>query len=256
MLAAAAAATNATNGPTPPPPPIPAAATRLDQTDVPLSWTTEKIGLGVNVSGDGTTASRNASGSSAQCANTWMQGGRSPLVWTVALELTEVLPSTTVGIVGRNYFPSDWSEPLTSCSHAIVLECGTGRVMMRGSRTGFVLKPLTNGARLNMIMDMQTQELTIELLGSSPGQILSSVNVDGIPAEVTLVAGFCAGGAQSVRVVGCTSEKPEMKLLGKLRKDLWDEDNKVEPLPLNVKKERGLQQQQENIAKMAASLDM
>ena len=60
--------------------------------------------------------------------------------------------------------------------------------------------------------------------------------------------------AQRVRIVGCKSEKPEMVLMGKLRKDLWDDDNVQTPLPLNVKKERGeLQQQQAEIA-VAASL--
>ena len=48
-----------------------------------------------------------------------------------------------------------------------------------------------------------------------------------------------------------------MKLLGKLKKDLWDEDNKVEPLALNVKKvEPTLLQAQQNEAKVAQSLDM
>ena len=28
-----------------------------------------------------------------------------------------------------------------------------------------------------------------------------------------------------MRIVGCKSEKPEMVLTGKLRKDLWDDEN-------------------------------
>ncbi len=238
------------------PPLAPEVPARLEQTRVPLAWTSEKVGPAVNVSGDGATASRSASGCSAQLTTEWMQGGRNPHVYTVALALDAVLPDTLIGIVGRNYWPSDWSEPLAKSTHSIVLECGTGRFFVKGKATSFMLKPLSSGARLNLTLDMQIQELTLELLGTSPGQILSSVTIENIPAEVTLAAGFCAGGPQSVRVVGCTREKPEMKLLGKLKKDLWDDDNKVEPLPLNVKKERGLQQQQENIAKMAASLDM
>ena len=57
----------------------------------------------------------------------------------------------------------------------------------------------------------------------------------------------------SVRLVGCTSEKPEMALLGKFRKDLWDDDNVQTPLVLNVKnKERGPGQLQANMEKYAA----
>jgi hypothetical protein len=87
--------------------------------------------------------------------------------------------------------------------------------------------------------------------------MLPFLAIEAVPAEVTLVVGFCAGGPQSVRVVACTKELPEMKLLGKLKKDLWDEDNKVEPLALNVKKvEPTLLQAQQNEAKVAQSLDM
>jgi len=234
----------------PPPPP------RLELTRVNLLWTTEKIGPGVNVSGDGTTASRSASGGGVQLTNEWMTGGRDPHVYTIAVVLEDVLPETTIGIVGRNFWPSEWAEPLTKSNHAVVLECGTGRFSVKGKSTSFLLKPLTRGAKLNLTLDMQVQELTVDLLGTSPGQIVSSVTVENIPAEVTLAVGFGAGGPQCIRVVGCTMEKPEMKLLGKLKKDLWDEDNKVEPLPLNMKKERGMLQQQQNIANMALSLEM
>ena len=231
-------------------------AARLDRVRLPLVWTTEKLGQGVNVSADGATASRQASGWSAQLGNEWMQGGRHPRIYTVALVLDNVLPETTIGIVGRNFFPSDWCEPLRASRHAIVVECGSGRFSVKGKSTSFVMRPLTNGARLQLTLDMQLQELTVELLGDGPGVITSSLTVEGIPAEVALCVGFCAGGPQSVRIIGCTSEKPEMLLLGKLQKDLWDEDNRIEPLPLNAKKERGMLQQQQNIAKMAAQLGL
>jgi len=235
---------------------LPAAPARLEQTRVPLAWASEKVGPAVNVSGDGMTASRSASGCGVQLTNEWMRGGRDPHIYTIALALDTVLPGTTIGIVGRNYWPSDWAEPLEKSHHAIVLECSSGHFYIKGKSTSFMLKPLTSGARLNLTLDMQVQEMTIDLVGTQPGQILSSMSIEKIPAEVTLAVGFCAGGAQSVRVIGCTMEKPEMKLLGKLKKDLWDEDNKVEPLPLNMKKERGLQQQAENIAKEALNLEM
>ena len=240
-----------------PPPIIPEAPTRLEQTKVPLAWTAAKVGPAVNISGDGATASRSASGCGAQLTSEWMQGGRHPHVYHLVLALDEVMPETMIGIVGKNYWPSDWSEPLAKSLHSIVLECGSGKFFVKGKATSFMLKPLMSGARLHMMLDMQVQEMTLELLGTSPGQILSSVTIEAIPAEVTLVAGFCAGGPQSVRVVACTKELPEMKLLGKLKKDLWDEDNKVEPLALNVKKvEPTLLQAQQNEAKVAQSLDM
>ena len=170
-----------------PPPIIPEAPTRLEQTKVPLAWTAAKVGPAVNISGDGATASRSASGCGAQLTSEWMQGGRHPHIYHIVLALDEVMPETMIGIVGKNFWPSDWSEPLAKSLHSIVLECGTGKFFVKGKATSFMLKPLTSGARLHMMLDMQVQEMTLELLGTSPGQILSSVTIEAVPAEVTLV---------------------------------------------------------------------
>ena len=59
--------------------------------------------------------------------------------------------------------------------------------------------------------------------------MLSSLELESLPAELTIAVGFGAGGAgvpqQRVRIVGCTCEKPGMKLNGKRVKDLWDDEN-------------------------------
>lgn len=224
---------------------------------IELQWTQQKLGVGVSVSGDGRVASRQSSGVGVQLTNEWMVGaGKEPKVWTAAIELEEVQEDTCIGVVGRNYFPSDWTDPLTKSTHAIVMRCGDGRVSYKGKSTSFVLRPLASGARLHLVMDMQTRELTFELVGKEAGSVVASLTVEGIPAELTVAVGFASGGPQSVKVVGCTREKPEMKLLGKMRKDLWDDDNVIKPLPLNVKKERGLREAQLNEIAVAQSLDM
>jgi hypothetical protein len=135
-----------------PPPRIPEAPTRLEQTKVPLAWTAAKVGPAVNISGDGATASRSASGCGAQLTSEWMQGGRHPHVYHIVLALDEVMPETMIGIVGKNFWPSDWSEPLAKSLHSIVLECGTGKFFVKGKATSFMLKPLTSGARLHMML--------------------------------------------------------------------------------------------------------
>ena len=97
----------------------------------------------------------------------------------------------------------------------------------------------------------------MDLLGKDQ-QVSSSVTVEGIPGgELTLAVGFAASGAaQRVRIVGCKSEKPDLVLTGKLRKDLWDDDNIQTPLALNVKggKERGAAALAKNMAQIAAQL--
>ena len=233
---------------------------RLETTSIPLKFVSSKTGAGVSISEGGQSAASDGKVVGAQLADVWMAGGRNPLVWTCALILEEVTADTVIGVVGRNFFPSTWDaeSPLTKSTHAVVLKCGDGSVTHKGKNTSFILRPLESGARLHMIADMQKLELTVELVGKDAmgiDKVLSSLTVEGIPSEVTLAVGFAASAAsQRVRIVGCKSEKPEMVLMGKLRKDLWDDDNIQTPLPLNVKKERGeLQQQQAEIA-VAASL--
>lgn len=83
--------------------------------------------------------------------------------------------------------------------------------------------------------------MTIEQVGKGVGVVLSSLTLESMPSELTIAVGFAPGKMQSVRVVGCTCEKPGMVLTGKLKKDLWDDDNIQTPLPLNMKQGSALQ---------------
>ena len=239
---------------------VEATADRLDTTVVPMAFVKTKTGAGVTLSENGKTVSSDGKVVGCQLADTWMAGGRKPLVWTCAIVLEEVSEDTTIGVVGRNYFPSTWDAqaPLAKSTHAVMLRCGDGTVNHKGKGTSFILRKLKSGTRLHMILDMQTLEMTIELLGDDKTAVVASLQVENMPSEITLAIGFAASGEkQSVRIVGCKKEKPEMHLNGKLRKDLWDDDNIQTPLALNVRegKERGaLQQQQAEIA-VAASLN-
>lgn len=50
--------------------------------------------------------------------------------------------------------------------------------------------------------------------------------MENIPPEVALVVGFGPSESeQRVRIVGSKTERPEMRLEGKTKKDLWDDDN-------------------------------
>ena len=57
-----------------------------------------------------------------------------------------------------------------------------------------------------------------------------------------------------MRVVACKKEKPDNVLLGKFRKDLWDDENVQTPLALNSKKEHGALQAQLDQIKIASTL--
>ena len=194
---------------------------------VPLKWTDQKLAQGVSLNAARDTASSTKRG--AQLCDTWITGGKRGMIWTIALALESVTEDTTIGVVGRNFFPSSWEEELAASRHSIVLRCGDGAVSYKGKRSSFVLRPLKSGDKLTLTLDMQTQQMTVELMGKSPGSVLSSLELEALPAELTVAVGFGTGGSgvpqQRVRVVGCTCEKPGLQLNGKRVKDLWDDEN-------------------------------
>jgi len=217
-----------------------------------MLWRTDKLGSGIHVSSDGSSVSRDApAGWATQLADEWLFKD----VTTVILEWGECSGEAFVGVVGRNFNPSPWDVSLNQSTQAVVLDVSTGRFTYKGAKTSFVARKLTSGARLQLIIDMQTREMTTELLGER-GEVISSLSVEGLPGEVALAVSF-GPGKQAVRLAESATEKPELELKGKMSKDLWDDENVIEPLPLNVKKNEPsqLKAKAAEIA-MALSLDL
>ena len=69
---------------------VEATADRLDTTVVPMAFVKTKTGAGVTLSENGKTVSSDGKVVGCQLADTWMAGGRKPLVWTCAIVLEEV----------------------------------------------------------------------------------------------------------------------------------------------------------------------
>ena len=223
--------------------------------EVALRWTDEKLAAGVSLNATRDTASSAKLG--AQLCDTWIAGGRKGMIWTVALQLESVTDDTTIGIVGRNFYPSSWESELAASRHAIVLRCGDGMVTYKGKSSSFVLRPLKSGDKLSLTLDMQTLAMTVELMGKDVGSILASVELESLPAELTVAVGFAASakGApqQRVRIVGCTCEKPGMQLSGKRVKDLWDDEN-VQSLEEELRQGKAGGSMDEQLAAVASTL--
>lgn len=197
---------------------------------VPMRWTTQKLGAGMCLSGDTSTISRTcSSGHSVQLGDTWLSRD----ITTIAMCCSEVTEDTFIGVVGRNFYPSSWEVSLAECSHAVSVNAREGRVTHKGSNTNFVLVPFKSGAKIQLVIDMQLRELTIELLGDDPGVVVSSMVVEGIPHEVTLGVSF-GPGRSSISIVNSKTEKPELRLEGKMHMDLWDDANVIKPLTVGV----------------------
>ena len=195
-----------------------------------MLWHAERQGQGVSLSGERSVAGRHAKKAwGVQLADQWM----SKDVHTIALLLEQVTEHCYIGVVGRNYFPSAWDAPLKETTHATVVHAADGRVFTKRSSTSFFLKPLESGARLQLTVDMSSREITYELFDpEDPSRVLSSLSVEGIPAECALAVCFGPGGEQRVKIVGTSIEKA-VDDRGKMVKDLWDEENVVPPLKVN-----------------------
>lgn len=217
-------------------------ATGKDPTAIELSWRSDKLGDGIQLDSTCKTVARHSkAGYGVQLMDAWLTKD----ITTVALECNQLTEDCCIGIVGRNYNPGDWNGDLMQSTHAVVLHCGTGRVSFKGAETNFVLRPLVSGARLVLTIDMQTREMTFELMGAT-GAVESSLVVEGVPAE--LAVAVCLGpGEQRVRLAACEMQKPDKVLLGKSVKDLWDEENVVPPLAQNVRSDDNLLSQQRKV---------
>ena len=75
--------------------------------------------------------------------------------------------------------PTGWAQPRAGFHFPVVRpsrpRCSRAR------------RPIRSGARLNMTIDMQVRELTLELIGPDGLTVLSSINVENIPGEVRRV---------------------------------------------------------------------
>tara|TARA_B110001452_G_scaffold139879_1_gene116248 strand:- start:261 stop:959 length:699 start_codon:yes stop_codon:yes gene_type:complete len=218
-------------------------------TAVELAWRSDKLGDGIQLDSSCKTVSRHSkSGYGVQLTDAWLTKD----ITTVAIECQQLTEDCCIGIVGRNYNPGDWNGNLMQSSHAVVLHCASGRVSFKGAETNFVLRPLVTGARLVLTIDMQTREVTFELMGAS-GSVESSLIVEGLPAELAVAACF-GPGEQRVRLAACEMQKPEKELLGKMVKDLWDEENIVPPLQHNVRSDDSVQTQQRKVNDSVAAV--
>ena len=75
------------------------------------------------------------------------------------------------------------------------------------------------GLALLLILPLCLAELTVELVADSPGQILSSITIEAMPAEVTLAVGFGEGGPQS----GSSSSRAVTRSMAAAGTSSWKE---------------------------------
>jgi hypothetical protein len=211
----------------------------------------------VRLSDDRTTLTKPAGGGWATILmDKWANSFQKEVV-TVGLAFERLSGPACVGVVGLNFLASravgggggggvGEAAPLDS-RHAIVIDSVTGALRVKGASTPLalprerVLRPgearspvLGSGSRLNVILNMATREMTIELLKSHSADpwAVSTLEVEKLPHEVCICVGLGpCGGESVVRMVGCKTQPADVRAdFGKTLLDLWDESNVVTPL--------------------------
>jgi len=226
---------------------------RKAKTGPPMRWVDSKVGQGVRISEDKMTVSRNsADGWGVQLFDAWLaNAGAMYNLADVMLEVEQVTGGALfVGVVGRNFWPSEWDKPLVGNKHAVGVELGKGALWRKELKTDLLLGAASAGQRVHLQIDMVRQELTIDLLGPD-NVLLRSVAVGDLPAEVTVAV--CMGpGAQKLRIIGSSSATAVSEASGKQLKDLWDEDNVQS---LDVGKKLHFKDNPASVEAVAASLE-
>lgn len=215
-----------------------------------LLWRSDRAGRGIAIDGSKRGVARcTDQGWGVQLADHWVTKD----VVRVTLALEEVAGECYVGVVGRNFNPSDWSAPLHENQHAVVLNAKTGRIYHKGKETSFVLrKGIPSGCVVSVSADLGARSLTIERLAAD-GTAEATVACDNIPAEVAIAVGFGPGTHRAVILEGIT-HKPDQPARTKSVKDLWDDDN-VQKIETKEEKENSREMKQKN-AEMAVAETM
>uniref|UniRef100_A0A7S4B574 Uncharacterized protein n=2 Tax=Chrysotila carterae TaxID=13221 RepID=A0A7S4B574_CHRCT len=199
-----------------------------------LKWCSTKLGNGISLDAEAKTVSRFASsGWGVQLTDIFLNS-RGDDTATAVIVCEKLGSEAFFGVVGNNFYPGDWDIALSESLHATVINASEGRSFHHQSPGLMQLRPLKAGSRIKIEVDMQLREMRIELLEKSPSTNdigTFSISMEHLPPEVTLAVGF-GTGENRVRIESSSVSRSGKHPSNKLHPDLWDEDNKVQPLAL------------------------
>lgn len=214
------------------------------------------------MSADGKTVSRAHDGKwGAQLLDTWMSAAGYDEA-AVILEFDECAGEGFVGIVGCNFNPGDWDEPLNRSMHAVAARTDSGNMSYKMRPMSLAkCAPVQPGCRVSFEVDMVACSMTMQVLGARPrrplppvgprprrpaharpphpqvlekkaegaeeAKILSSVIIEDLPVEIAVVVCFgpCKGGSFKASVVGSSCEKTGRDRNKKTAPGLHDAEN-------------------------------
>lgn len=178
-------------------------------------------------------------GFSAHVADAWFSKG----IIKLSLKVEQVSSNEpfAIGLCTGNFTrqldmgaKSDKESPLATSHHAVCLQ-SDGRIFVKGAETSWTVPPLEDQSTVVFELSFLKRELTLSIAFGADGDE-RHVILPFTLNEATLVAMLTNSG-QRLRIVACEAAKLDAALSkGKSVPDLWDEENKIEPIDIERKK--------------------
>jgi len=178
--------------------------------------TSKKRGDKMVVSEDLTEVSRDPgkdkTGWGVQLVNQWLSTGAAAYdQGSIILELGSIGENACIGVVGRNYFPSDWSDDLSKSNHGVVVTANKGQAYAKAlKKENLYLGDLKSGQTAQIEVDMIKQEMSFQLfeyLANGDRKEGPKVTVTDLPPEVAIAVGFGPGAKQQIKIIGSSTLK-------------------------------------------------
>ncbi len=180
-----------------------------------------------------------ASGPAVALAGVWLASNATDSA-NALLEITGASADLWLGVVGANFEPSSWAVHLPSSPHFIGVHAATGECYSKGDRSPLKLPRCVPGSKVRLEVDTNAECVKIEVLPEDDSvpehlRVRTVVRLDNLPPRVALCVGFGADGSSVKLVDGATGRAGPPEAI-KLRKDLWDADNRVTPMVMGEDK--------------------
>ena len=137
----------------------------------------------------------------------------------------------------RQTSPTD----LKRSNYFLGMDAASGICYKKGQALKLKLPPMSPGAKIQFEVNAMRQSMTMEVLPEDEGvpehrRVRTVVTLDGLPPCVVPCVGFGPAGGSVKLIQGHVTASDDCAPT-KLVKDLWDADNKIEPLHVGVANE-------------------
>jgi len=203
---------------------------RKQKSGPPLTWSTDKLGNGLEISSDGACLVRGPSteGHAVAMLSEFHSIAADEFDQaSVIIQCEGIAPEGFVGVIGRNFLSAgSYEAPLGPDKNSSVVHFDSGVLYHKDhAPQGLSLGSMPPDVRLHFDVDARNQKMTIEVIGRN-GEIARTLLLEWLFPAFAICVGLGPGDLQKVHIVGSSTEKTKTNTKAR-SSDLWDEHNKA-----------------------------